>query len=105
MKNKAILDALIAEDRAKAEKIRAANLALETIERGKAKQLDKEMHDKEKSDLLAKKAVEKEALEYAVAMKAAQDASELDKMKLQLEAAKKKAEMDKLQADADLAAA
>ena len=59
----------------------------------------------EKADLEAKKAAEKQALEYAVAMKAAHDASELDRYKLQLEAAKKKADMDKLKAAADLAAA
>ena len=71
----------------------------------KAKDLDKKMHDMEKSDLEAKKASEKQALEYAVAMKAAHDATELDRYKLQLEASKKKADMDKLKAAADLAAA
>jgi len=40
------------------------------------------MHDMEKADLEAKKASEKQALEYAVAMKAAHDASELDRYKL-----------------------
>jgi hypothetical protein len=44
------------------------------------------LHDKEKAELEAKKAAEKQALEYQVALKAAQDASELDKMKLELEA-------------------
>lgn len=104
-KNKAALDALLAADKAQAEKEKTASLALEKREKELAKQLDKEMHDNEKSDLEAKKAAEKQALEYAVAMKAAHDASELDRMKLQLEASKKKAEMEKLQATADQAAA
>jgi hypothetical protein len=35
-------------------------------------------------ELEAKKAAEKEALSYSIALKAAQDASDLDRMKLQL---------------------
>lgn len=62
------------------------------------------MHDQEKAELDAKKALEKQALEYAVAMKAAQDAKEIDKMKMQLEASKVKAEMDKKTAEAKAAA-
>jgi hypothetical protein len=95
IKNKAKLAALIAADKEEAEKQKAHSLALESIENAKQKELDKEMHAQEKAELEAKKAVEKEALQYAVALKGAENASELDKMKMQLEAAKAKAEMDK----------
>jgi hypothetical protein len=92
-KNKAKLEALIAADKEESDRQKAHSLLLEANEKAQQKQLDKEMHDKEKAELDAKKAAEKEALQYAVAMKALQDASELDKMKMQLEAEKAKAVM------------
>jgi hypothetical protein len=94
-KNKAKLEALIAADKEEADKQKAHSLALEANEKAQQKQLDKEWHDQEKLELEAKKAAEKEALSYSIALKAAQDASDLDRMKLQLAASKAKAEMDK----------
>lgn len=104
-KNKDALEAMMAADKEQAEKQKAASMALEAAEKDKQKELDKKMHEQEKLDLAAKKEAEKQALEYAVAMKAAHDASELDRFKMQLEAEKKRAEMHKMKAAADLAAA